>query len=155
TVQFFIFHPSQPDIFIAVNIAVVELNVCYYKKYRFPGVCKLEDFEQQSAFPSNTQVLVLLVDDQPIVGEAVRRALAHQADINFHYCAEPAEAIAVAERIRPTVILQDLVMPGVDGLDLVREYRRNPLTKDIPIIVLSSNDDPLVKSEAFTAGAND
>jgi two-component system, chemotaxis family, response regulator WspR len=100
-------------------------------------------------------VIVLLVDDQPIIGEAVRRALAGQPDIVLHYCDDPAMAVSVAGRIKPTVILQDLVMPGVDGLTLVRRYRADPLTADTPIIVLSTKDDPGVKSEAFAAGAND
>src|SRR5882724_6473925 len=92
-------------------------------------------------------VRVLLVDDQAMIGEAVRRALAHHTDVVFHYCDDPAEAIKVAERIRATVILQDLVMPGIDGLTLVQRYRANPGTKDIPIIVLSTKEDPTVKSE--------
>jgi signal transduction histidine kinase len=114
-----------------------------------------DDFENRRELHSNTQVMVLLVDDQPMVSQAVRRALAQQPDIAFHYCVDPKEAVTMAERIRPTVILQDLVMPGVDGLSLVHKYRRNLSTKDIPIIVLSSKDDPLMKSEAFSAGAND
>lgn len=100
-------------------------------------------------------VMVLLVDDQAMVGEAVRRALANQSKIDFHYCDQPLHALAVAKDVKPTVILQDLVMPGVDGLDLVREYRAHHLTANIPIIVLSTKDDPAVKSEAFAAGAND
>ena len=118
-------------------------------------MAELEDFEIRTEHRSNKHVMALLVDDQPMVGQAIRRALSHHPDIAFHYCADPKQALAVAERIRPTVILQDLVMPGVDGLSLVREYRRNPLTKDIPIVVLSSKDDPVVKSAAFSAGAND
>lgn len=99
--------------------------------------------------------MVLLVDDQAMVGEAVRRALASEGDIDFHYCSQPEEAVAVAERTRPTVILQDLVMPGTDGLTLVRRYRDNPATRDIPIIVLSTKEEPTMKSAAFSAGAND
>ncbi|MEP6873512.1 MAG: diguanylate cyclase [Burkholderiales bacterium] len=99
--------------------------------------------------------MVLLVDDQPMVGEAIRRTLRGQPDIAFHYCADSAEAVAVAAQIGPTVILQDLVMPGIDGLTLVRQYRANPATRDIPIVVLSTTEDPAVKSDAFTAGAND
>lgn len=57
--------------------------------------------------------MVLLVDDQAIVGEALRRALAGEVGIDFHYCRDPADAIRVAEAIQPTVILQDLVMPDV------------------------------------------
>ncbi|HTL56655.1 MAG TPA: response regulator [Candidatus Limnocylindrales bacterium] len=100
-------------------------------------------------------VMVLLVDDQALVCEAVRRALANQADIDFHYCADAREALAVANQIKPTVILQDLVMPGIDGLTLLNQYRANPGTKDIPIIVLSTNENPQVKGQAFALGAND
>lgn len=101
------------------------------------------------------QAMVLLVDDQAMVGEAVRRALATERDIDFHYCARPEDAVAVAQRTKPTVILQDLVMPGIDGLTLVRHYRANPATRDIPIIVLSTKEEPTMKSAAFAAGAND
>ncbi|RMR58937.1 response regulator [Pseudomonas cichorii] len=99
--------------------------------------------------------MVLLVDDQAMIGEAVRRGLANEESIDFHFCADPHQAIAQAMQIKPTVILQDLVMPGLDGLTLVREYRNNPMTRDIPIIVLSTKEDPLIKSAAFAAGAND
>ena len=106
--------------------------------------------------PSNEYaVMVLLVDDQAMVGEAIRRALANQPNIDFHYCANPADALKIAGQITPTVILQDLVMPGVDGLTLVRQYRANPGTQDIPIIVLSTKEEAMVKSAAFAAGAND
>ncbi|SFH64287.1 two-component system, chemotaxis family, response regulator WspR [Collimonas sp. OK307] len=105
--------------------------------------------------PDDYPVMVLLVDDQAMVGEAVRRALANQVNIDFHYCAHPDEAIEAAQRTRPTVILQDLVMPGIDGLTLVSQYRANPATRNVPIIVLSTREDPTVKSAAFTAGAND
>jgi two-component system chemotaxis family response regulator WspR len=100
-------------------------------------------------------VVVLLVDDQIMIGEAVRRALSDEPNIAFHYCARPAEAVAVAKEVKPTVILQDLVMPGIDGLELVRRYRQDPATVRIPIIVLSTKDEPAVKSAAFAAGAND
>lgn len=99
--------------------------------------------------------MVLLVDDQVMIGEAVRRALAGQPDMDLHYCANPEEAVATAKGVKPTVILQDLVMPGVEGLELVRRYRADPATSLIPIIVLSTKDEPAIKSEAFRAGAND
>src|ERR1043165_7880677 len=91
---------------------------------------------ERSGHPPDYHVMVLLVDDQAMVCEAVRRALANQTDIDFHYCADAREALNVANQIKPTVILQDLVMPGIDGLTLVSQYRANLSTKDIPIIVL-------------------
>ena len=101
------------------------------------------------------QVTVLLVDDQPIVAEAVRRMLAPEGDIAFHYCQDPTQAIAQANGLRPTVILQDLVMPELDGLTLVKFFRANPATREIPLIVLSTKEEPIIKAEAFGVGAND
>lgn len=100
-------------------------------------------------------VTVLLVDDQPIIAEAVRHMLEDQKDIAFHYCSDPAKAIAMALEVQPTVILQDLVMPEIDGLLLVRYMRANPKTKNIPLIVLSTKEEPKIKAEAFALGAND
>jgi len=107
------------------------------------------------AAADENSAMVLLVDDQAMIGEAVRRGLAHEDKVDFHFCADPHQAVQQAMRIKPTVILQDLIMPGLDGLTLVREYRSNPATQDIPIIVLSTKEDPLVKRAAFAAGAND
>jgi PleD family two-component response regulator len=73
--------------------------------------------------------------------EAVRRLLAGLADIDLHYCADWNEAIKQANKIKPRVILQDSVMPSIDGLDLVQLYRANPGTAETPIIVLSSEED--------------
>lgn len=105
--------------------------------------------------PLQHRLVVLLVDDQPIIGEAVRRALASESDIDFHYCAQAGEAVAVAETLRPNVIMQDLVMPGVDGMTLVHHYRIHPALKNVPVIVLSSKEDAVVKSQAFATGATD
>jgi len=93
--------------------------------------------------------MVLLVDDQLMIGEAVRRALKGEADINFHFCLDPEQAIEIAQQISPTVILQDLVMPGTDGLTLVRAYRALKGTEQVPIIVLSSREEAKTKSDAF------
>jgi CheY-like chemotaxis protein len=100
-------------------------------------------------------VTVLLVDDQPIVGEAVRRMLASERDIVFHFCSDPARAIDTANTVQPTVILQDLVMPGIDGLTLVKFFRANPGTRQVPMIVLSTKEEPVIKAQAFALGAND
>jgi signal transduction histidine kinase/HPt (histidine-containing phosphotransfer) domain-containing protein len=101
------------------------------------------------------KILVLLVDDQAMVAEGVRRMLATDPAIAFHYVSDPKQAIEAAKKLGPTVILQDLVMPGVNGLDLLREYRTNPVTREVPVIVLSSKEDPAIKQMAFESGAND
>ena len=101
------------------------------------------------------KVTVLLIDDQPMIGEAVRRMLAGEPDIVFHYNRDAAKALEVADRLKPTVILQDLVMPDIDGLTLVKTFRAHEPTHETPLIVLSTKEEPTVKAEAFALGAND
>jgi two-component system chemotaxis family response regulator WspR len=113
-------------------------------------------FETPISLPSARQsIKVLLVDDQLVVGEAIRRALLDEPGTEFHFCSNALEALAVAKDVGPTVILQDLVMPAMSGLELVHQYRADPVTKNIPVIVLSTKEEASVKSDAFRAGAND
>ena len=100
-------------------------------------------------------IKVLLVDDQPMVGETVRRMLADEPGVEFRFCPDPAAAIDAANEFRPTVILQDLMMPDIDGLQLVKYFRANATTRETPLVVLSGKEEPVVKAKAFALGAND
>jgi phosphoserine phosphatase RsbU/P len=104
---------------------------------------------------NSDEIVVLLVDDQPIVGHAIESMLAGFPNVKLHYCRNPFESIEMATRVQPTVILQDLVMPEVDGLTLVKFFRAHSALKQIPLIVLSSTEEPKTKAEAFALGAND
>ncbi|BAY10256.1 adenylate/guanylate cyclase domain-containing protein [Calothrix sp. NIES-2098] len=106
--------------------------------------------------PKEEKITVLLIDDQSIIGEAIHRMLKPEIDIIFHYCNDPTKAIKVAKECQPTVILQDLVMPQMEGLLLVKILRAKDLpTAYVPLIVLSSKEDPIIKAKAFELGAND
>lgn len=100
-------------------------------------------------------IKVLLVDDQAIVGESVRRMLADEPNLEYRFCSDPTKAIETANEFQPTVILQDLVMPDIDGLQLVKFFRANAATRDIPLVVLSSKEEPTIKAKAFAIGASD
>jgi adenylate cyclase len=104
----------------------------------------------------NEPITVLLIDDQAMIAEAVQQMLASEADISFHYCNDPLQTLKVVQACQPTVILQDLVMPQMDGLLLVRVLRSTDApTYQVPLIVLSSKEDPTIKAQAFEYGAND
>jgi signal transduction histidine kinase len=111
--------------------------------------------DRHAAAGDSVTFLALLVDDQAMVAEAVRRMLLSEPDIDFHYCHDPDRAVDVAAVLKPTVILQDLVMPGIDGLSLLSAYRADSRTKDIPVVVLSSAEEAATKKTAFAAGASD
>ncbi|GDY20436.1 hypothetical protein LBMAG56_17810 [Verrucomicrobiota bacterium] len=102
-----------------------------------------------------SQWVVLLVDDQQMVAERITFMLSRQPELKVVYCRDGKAAPDMARASRPSVILQDLVMPDVDGLTVVRELRADAATRNIPIIVLSGKDDAQTKSDSFAAGAND
>jgi adenylate cyclase len=109
----------------------------------------------QAGAPAIDGHRVLLVDDQPMIGEAVRRLLSGEQEIVFAFCREADKALENAMAFRPTVILQDLVMPGIDGLDLVRQFRTAVETARIPVIMLSATEESATKAQLLDAGAND
>jgi sigma-B regulation protein RsbU (phosphoserine phosphatase) len=114
-----------------------------------------ESSRAANTIPAIDAVVVLLIDDQAIVGHAVGEMLRGEGDIRFHFCQEPLKALELAKQLGPTVILQDLMMPDIDGLTLLKFFRANPATREVPMIVLSSKEEPVVKAQAFGLGAND
>jgi DNA-binding NarL/FixJ family response regulator len=103
--------------------------------------------------PARSAIVVLLVDDQAFVGAALRLLLESEPDIELHTCLSAVNAIAMANAVAPTLILQDLLMPEMDGLTLVRAFRANPQTAATPIVVLSGNDDTGSRARALAEGA--
>ncbi len=75
--------------------------------------------------------------------------------MRFEYCHDPFSAVVAAEQFQPTLILLDLVMPSMDGLTLLQHIRTTRALMDVPVIVLSGEDEPEVKKQAFELGAND
>lgn len=104
---------------------------------------------------SRPSISVFLVDDQPIIAQAIGQMFEDQPDIRFRSCTDPDKMLDMAEEFKPTCVLQDWAMPGIAGATLVQRYRENPATVDVPLIVLSTQDDPSAKAEAFASGAND
>jgi response regulator RpfG family c-di-GMP phosphodiesterase len=98
---------------------------------------------------------ILLVDDQPIVGEGVRRLLAPVAGLRLEVCTKAGEALALAKQLRPAVILQDLNMPDGSGMALLEEYRADEELAHTSVLVLSAEENAGVKAEAFAKGASD
>ncbi|KPA12698.1 metal-dependent phosphohydrolase, partial [Candidatus Magnetomorum sp. HK-1] len=101
------------------------------------------------------RIKVLLVDDQELVAKTVKKMLENEKDVEFYHCLDSRRAIHMVNKIHPTVILQDLIMPYFDGLTLVRLYRMNAFARNIPLIVLSAKEEAKIKAEAFSMGAND
>ncbi len=101
------------------------------------------------------QIRVLLVDERELVTNALRDILEPHDDIEFFVCAESRHALSLARRVQPTVIFQDSILADLPGAELVRMIRAEPDLAGVPIVVLSSTDEPEAKAEAFASGADD
>ena len=93
------------------------------------------------------------MDDQP----ASIRILYQILESDYEVCVATTgrEALAFCDTRPPDLILMDVVMPGMDGYEIGRRLRSNDLTKDIPIIFVTGQNDPLEEAEALDQGAAD
>ena len=97
-----------------------------------------------------TAIRVLLADDHPVVREGLRGMLTAEPDIDVvGEAASGPEAVVLAERLRPDVILMDLRMPGGDGVEAIR---RLPGTTVVVLTTYDSDADILRAVEAGAAG---
>ena len=95
---------------------------------------------------------VLYVEDNPANLELVAQIIARRADLRLVSAADGELGIAYARAYRPEVILMDINLPGISGLDAMRILREDPSTAAIPIIALSANAVPRDIERAREAG---
>jgi signal transduction histidine kinase len=96
---------------------------------------------------------VLLVDDNADMREYVRRLLEGRYQVSV--AADGAQALAAARRELPDLVLTDVMMPNLDGFGLLRELRSNPVTRTLPVIMLSARAGEEARVEGLEAGADD
>ncbi len=97
---------------------------------------------------------ILLVDDDPMNLDVLCQVL-RGPTYRLFVTRTGEEAINVARRARPLVILLDVVMPGIDGYETCRRLKDDPETRDAAVIFLSALTDPKDKVRGFEAGAVD
>ena len=118
----------------------------------------MDNTQSHPIVATEVRAVVLLVDDQAASVKAIRRMLESCRDIEFHFCSDAKEAEEMAMEVLPTVILQELKMgglSGLDGLSLVKRYRVNSALREVPVMMLSDLVAPEIKANAFLSGAND
>jgi CheY-like chemotaxis protein len=103
---------------------------------------------------------ILLVEDNPMDVDLTRRAFARQKISNPIQIARDGEAaISFIDKwaegeLLPQIILLDLKLPRVDGLDVLQRLKTHPIYRQIPVIILTSSSDSGDISRAYQLGAN-
>jgi putative two-component system response regulator len=98
---------------------------------------------------------ILIVDDESVNLRVAEAFLEDDGYRNVVLCDRPELALPLVSQHRPDVILLDVMMPSISGLDLLRMLRTNLMTRHVPVIVLTSVTDRQTKSRALQLGATD
>ena len=97
---------------------------------------------------------ILLVDDEPLNRDMLSRRLG-KAGYEVATASDGTDALAQIQAKRPDLVLLDLLMPGMSGLDVLREIRRTDDPTELPVVVATALHETSFLVEAMEAGAND
>src|SRR5712692_8583599 len=97
---------------------------------------------------------VLVVDDEPVLVETIAYNL-EQAGYEVMTAADGASALEVARRERPDLVILDIMLPEMDGLEVCRLLRRENSTATTPIMMLTAKGEEIDKVVGLGAGADD
>lgn len=106
-----------------------------------------------SLLPSLADARVLLVDDDPGMIQALGRLLSGYSQLRF--ATDGTQALALAQSWQPELVLLDAEMPGLDGFEVCRRLKADPLLADVPVIFVTQHNDARVEAAVFELGAAD
>ena len=97
---------------------------------------------------------ILVVDDEPRIVEIARDYL-RQAGFQVVTAEDGGRALQIMREARPSLVVLDLMLPGMDGLDVTRAMRRDPVLADLPIIMLTARVEEADRLIGLELGADD
>jgi DNA-binding response OmpR family regulator len=97
---------------------------------------------------------ILVIDDDDLVSRTLQRAL-KMYDHQVMTASSGIEGLQLARRHRPDLFILDIMMPGIDGYQVCRQIRGDPLLRDLPVLFLTAKAKDEDKIEGFRAGADD
>ncbi|MBQ1782568.1 MAG: diguanylate cyclase [Gammaproteobacteria bacterium] len=102
---------------------------------------------------SSERKRVLVVDDQVTNIQLLNHILQPMVDVSM--ARDGLQAIALCAQVRPDLVLLDIIMPGIDGIEVCRRLKADPATRDIPVIFVTGRDTGEDEAEGLDAGAVD
>ncbi|HEU5383283.1 MAG TPA: response regulator transcription factor [Ktedonobacteraceae bacterium] len=97
---------------------------------------------------------VLVIDDQENIIEFIKLGLKYEGFV-VESAVDGQQGLDTAQRLLPELIILDVMLPGIDGLEVCRRLRANPTTQDIPILMLTAKDDVRDRIAGLDTGADD
>ena len=98
--------------------------------------------------------LIMIVDDSPTEVHVMKTAL-EKHGFQTMSAADGSECLSLVQEVQPDLIFMDVVMPGLNGFQATRTLSRNPKTKSIPVVMVTTKGEPEMVERAFEAGGDD
>jgi len=101
-----------------------------------------------------TGASILVADDEPVARELINNYLARDGH-KLHMATNGIECLRMARELLPDLILLDVMMPRMDGLETCQQIRADPLLAEVPVLIISTLDDRNSRLNGIQAGADD
>lgn len=98
---------------------------------------------------------ILIIDDELVNIKVTKKYLEQDGYEEFITSTDPTRAMDLITTEQPDLVLLDVVMPNVSGLDILQMVRSNPSTESLPVVILTASTDPETKLSALRLGATD
>jgi len=103
---------------------------------------------------TSQRVQIVYVEDEPFFSKAISRLFA-EAGYATAVAEDGTSGLALIKKEKPDVVLLDLILPNVDGKEVLRQLKADADTKDIPVIILSNLSAEAEQRELYALGAAD
>jgi CheY-like chemotaxis protein/phosphoribosyl 1,2-cyclic phosphodiesterase len=142
---------SSLDVFAAAEGQIIELTRRETREAR-----PRRKAAASTGSPSKPAHVVLIADDDPVVLELLKATLRSEA-FRLYTATDGEAALRIARSVRPSLILLDWLMPGLDGTDVTRALRADsdPYFHEVPIVLITAEAGAAKTQEGFAAGVTD
>ncbi|MCA9066749.1 MAG: response regulator, partial [Planctomycetaceae bacterium] len=141
TCQRVVFHPTTPGVSPSSNLKSENATA--------------EQCLVPSGDTSELTARALLIDDEPVNVRIARKYLTQAGFTRISECTDPLSAYDAIQDLNPDVLILDLIMPEVSGLDILKRLRADDRTRHLPVIVLTAATDRETRIQALSLGATD
>ncbi len=104
--------------------------------------------------PHSVRPSIIAIDDSEVIQKLLAAQLASE-QVDVHCAGTGEDGLALARALRPDLILLDVDLPDMDGFEACRRLKRDPMTRDVPVVFLTGSDDKLTIIRGLDAGAVD
>ncbi|MGC8867000.1 MAG: response regulator [Elusimicrobiales bacterium] len=102
--------------------------------------------------PEETKPDIVIIDDDPMTGELTKDLLSDEG-LSVMLVDDSAKALEIIKEIKPKLVISDIMMPGIDGMEICKRIKSNPETKNIKVIIMSGKSYEKEKQRAMMLGA--